>query len=175
MLRCLVLCLVVGCSGGEKSDPKTYLEARAKLATVISEATKPLANASGLGVLDAVLSVVKNGKLVVDSIAGFKTPGTIPVGWGPCMDETKASVEDLKTSFNPIVTRALAIADDPTELTGALKFAAAWEKSEDIIEKAVCRFRKASAACDKLAKDANIAAPAMADLFAGNTFGTCPQ
>ncbi|HEY5937192.1 MAG TPA: hypothetical protein VIU61_21225 [Kofleriaceae bacterium] len=141
---------------------------------MLAEATKPLADASGAGIIDAVLSVVKNGKLVVDSIAGFKTPGTIPTGWGACMDETKGAVEDLKTSFNPIVTRALAIADYPTELTGALKIAAAWDKSEDIIAKAVCRFRKASAACDKLAKDANIAAPAMADMFTGNTFGNCP-
>ena len=68
--------------------------------------------------------------------------------------------------------RVLEIAEDPTEITGALKIAAAWEKSEDIIKKAVCRFRKASAACDKLAADAKLNVPST-DVFAGNTFGNC--
>jgi len=175
MLRFLVLgsVVVIGCKSDEGTDAKAYLESRNKLATAISEATKPLHDVSGIGILDAVLSVVKNGKLVVDSITGFKTPATIPTGWGACMEETKGAVGELEGSLNPLIKRALEIADDPTELTGTLKIAAAWEKSEDTIKKAVCRFRKASAACDKLAKDARLATPST-DVFTGNPFGACP-
>ncbi|MEJ7604045.1 MAG: hypothetical protein WKG01_39560 [Kofleriaceae bacterium] len=173
MWRSLVLVVfLVGCKDAEQAGPQRYLESRGKLATALSEVTKPLAGASGAGVIDAVLTVIKHGKLVVDTITGFNTPTVIPGGWEPCMGETRGSLDELKSSLTPIIKYALAIADDPTALTGALKIAAAWDKSEDRVKAAVCRFRKASTACDTLAKAAGY--PVTADVFAGNTFGTCP-